>query len=435
MEKGVKAMDRIFRVTLGQALLAAASTVAIGAAAPAMAAQAPIQINLNNIGGVEPGTFAYVGFNAAARYWESVLTTSAPVTINIDVGFDHLPPDVLGSTGSSFTTAPVQFVEQRLINSQFGAFDAQAVANLPKLTPGQYGLGALKMYTPGYTGIDADGNPYGIDNSTRQYDTDGSYNNTVIGLTTANAKALGYTLPEGTVDASITFSSDFAFDFDARDGITPGKIDFLAVAIHEIGHALGFVSGVDDYDVLGTGGPLADFACFSDGTLCKDYPANDDWFGETLDLFRYSGKNALDWTTGTRSYFSVDRGASAVGGNAYFSTGSFNGDGWQASHWKAPTVDIDGVTYFSCLRPKLGVMNPYICNGQNGIVTGLDLAALDAIGWNLNNTGGLDYASSTAQIASRFGAVPEPASWAMMIGGLALIGGAMRRRSVKVSFA
>jgi hypothetical protein len=32
-------------------------------------------------------------------------------------------------------------------------------------------------------------------------------------------------------------------------------------------------------------------------------------------------------------------------------------------------------------------------------------------------------------------AVPEPASWAMMIGGLALVGASLRRRSVAVSFA
>ncbi len=32
-------------------------------------------------------------------------------------------------------------------------------------------------------------------------------------------------------------------------------------------------------------------------------------------------------------------------------------------------------------------------------------------------------------------AVPEPASWAMMIGGLAFVGGAMRRRRTAVSFA
>ena len=34
-----------------------------------------------------------------------------------------------------------------------------------------------------------------------------------------------------------------------------------------------------------------------------------------------------------------------------------------------------------------------------------------------------------------FGAVPEPATWAMMIGGFALVGSAMRRRATAVSFA
>jgi len=32
------------------------------------------------------------------------------------------------------------------------------------------------------------------------------------------------------------------------------------------------------------------------------------------------------------------------------------------------------------------------------------------------------------------GAVPEPASWAMMLGGFGLIGGALRRKSVRVAF-
>ena len=31
------------------------------------------------------------------------------------------------------------------------------------------------------------------------------------------------------------------------------------------------------------------------------------------------------------------------------------------------------------------------------------------------------------------GAVPEPASWAMMIGGMGMVGAAMRRRKSKVS--
>jgi hypothetical protein len=33
------------------------------------------------------------------------------------------------------------------------------------------------------------------------------------------------------------------------------------------------------------------------------------------------------------------------------------------------------------------------------------------------------------------GAIPEPATWAMMIGGLGLVGASLRRRAAKVSFA
>jgi hypothetical protein len=44
-------------------------------------------------------------------------------------------------------------------------------------------------------------------------------------------------------------------------------------------------------------------------------------------------------------------------------------------------------------------------------------------------------AFSDANGGEVFGAVPEPSTWAMMLGGLALIGGQMRRRRTAVSFA
>lgn len=54
---------------------------------------------------------------------------------------------------------------------------------------------------------------------------------------------------------------------------------------------------------------------------------------------------------------------------------------------------------------------------------------LDVIGLNLN-------ASSTATLfAVQAPAVPEPATWAMMIAGFGLVGGAMRRRRTGVAFA
>ena len=417
------------RISTGAALLAGAAMIA--ATAPAAATQYAVHINLVNDGTVAAGSNAEKGFTAAAKYWESVLTTSQPTVVNIQIGFKPLGPNILGSTGSSFTSKAIVNVANRITARQSTAFDS--TLKLPTLRPGYFGVAsgdAVDVYTPGYTGCcDVAGNPYGIDNSVKVYDTDNSYNNSVIGLTTANAKAIGYSSTGSGIDARISFSSQFAFDFNPRNGIAAGSYDFYAVAIHEFGHALGFVSGVDDYDFLGgPNGPAKDSDCSGDGSFtCGDYPANNDWFGETLDLFRYSADGKLDWTTNTASYFSADGGASAFEGGL-FSTGTYHGDGWQASHWKAPQLPSGA---FSCALPKLGIMNPYICNGRNGIVTGLDLAALDAIGWNTSqdvNT----YGISTAQIAFLSTNVPEPASWAMLIAGFGLTGAAMRRRKAVV---
>jgi hypothetical protein len=410
-------------------LLSAA--IGIACATPALALQTPITINLINSGGVEQGTDAFYGYRAAADYWQSVLTTSAPISINLQVGFLKLDPGVLGSTGSNFTIAAIADVQDRLIRGQTSAFDAIATGGLPTLYDGQLGAGtAVQVYTPGYTDPAA---ATGIDNSYKVYDTDGSFNNSVIGLTTANAKALGYDFgPDPIIDAEINFSSEFDFDFDPKNGIRDNSYDFIGVAIHEIGHALGFVSGVDDYDVLGTGGPAAGEQCFADGTLCQDYPANDDWFGETLDLFRYSADGKLDWTTGTKSYFSIDGGKTAFK-DGYFSTGAYNGDGSQASHWidnqYAPRTNP---ACSNVVTPGIGIMNPTLGNCEEAVVTALDLAAFDAIGYNTPVDVRSNYAVSTGQIA----AVPEPATWMMMIGGFALAGAALRRRTrVRVRFA
>lgn len=46
-----------------------------------------------------------------------------------------------------------------------------------------------------------------------------------------------------------------------------------------------------------------------------------------------------------------------------------------------------------------------------------------------------DYTGRGGLIALSAGAIPEPATWAMMIGGFGLVGGAMRRRKAAVTYA
>jgi hypothetical protein len=81
-------------------------------------------------------------------------------------------------------------------------------------------------------------------------------------------------------------------------------------------------------------------------------------------------------------------------------------------------------------------MNPYICGGKEDAVEALDLAFFDAIGWNVN-VDVLANPGYTFTTGAAFGLVPEPSTWAMIIGGFGMVGGAMRRRRsmTKVSFA
>ena len=73
-------------------------------------------------------------------------------------------------------------------------------------------------------------------------------------------------------------------------------------------------------------------------------------------------------------------------------------------------------------------MDPNFCYQQPGVITGTDLAAFDAIGYNIaTDSRAPNYLKTTSQIYRQFAAVPEPATWALMIMGFGLMGAAMRR--------
>lgn len=181
-------------------------------------------------------------------------------------------------------------------------------------------------------------------------------------------------------DAFIEFNSQFTWDYQRADGIQAGAYDFVGLAVHEIGRALGFLSGVD---VLDTGSPPT--------TGSFAYYASNFNFVTPLDLFRFSAQSAalgaIDWTADARDkYFSVDGGATV---GALFATGVVHGDGRQASHWKD--------------QLGLGVLDPTVAPGELLAISANDIAAFDAIGWNIST-------------------VPEPATYALMLAGLAVLG-------------
>ena len=393
-------------------LLASLATLAFSAA-PASA----LTITLNDLGGAGPTTEAGRDFRFAAHYWESVLQTNAHV--KLDVSFAPLPANVIGGTSTPYFAFPVWLTEATINARAKNATAKLAASNLPTLD----GNRAISLITPGYQDP---ANHLGIDTTTRVWDSDGSPNNRFTLATLANGRALlGYNGPLPYSDATIRFNSTLPFDFNPSDGITPGSSNFLAAAIHEIGHALGFVSGVDDYDIYGApNGPFR----FVDQNGNLDDPNNALWV-TPLDLFRYSSNPEGLGGTGpqidqsirnpdlpnfAQPYFSIDGGKTALFDNL-LSRGFFNGKSYQASHWRSHSI---------AGQPYLGIMDPV--EQADPYVSALDLAAFDAIGWNtkVDPLSNPDYHYTVADIYAA--QVPEGQVWPLIV--LLGMGGAMLRQ-------
>jgi hypothetical protein len=292
-----------------------------------------------------PGTSAQAiaGFQAAGDRWSALFSDN--ITVNINIAFAPLSPGVLASANSTQAAYTYASVRTALTNDASSPTDATAVANLPATS--------VPMM------INRTSNsPNGSGSATPYLDNNGSANNTTLRLSNANAKALGLLAANNSAtDANISFSTLFTWDFDPTNGILNTAFDFIGVATHEIGHAMGFLSGVDILDINSppVNGPFLE---------------NQFTFVSPLDLFRYSAlsdaNNAIDWTADTRAkYFSIDGGTTVGAG---FSTGRNFGDGQQASHWK----DSLG----------LGALDPTAARGERVFISGNDLTALDAIGYN-----------------------------------------------------
>ena len=185
--------------------------------------QTGLKINLRATAQLNNFTQARDSFLRAAAKWEAIIQT--PITIVVDVDF--------GTTlfGLPYPSADI-----------IGATDPQQIAfsNLlyANVRTALLATSSSTQQTAVYNALSTGTLPTDLGNTTN------------ISATTANFRALGQ-LPavanptlESTLGdpPAIGFNSAFSYDFDPSDGIDADKLDFEAAAVHEIGHALGFIT-------------------------------------------------------------------------------------------------------------------------------------------------------------------------------------------------
>ncbi|BAY81223.1 hypothetical protein NIES267_06980 [Calothrix parasitica NIES-267] len=188
-----------------------------------------------------------------------------------------------------------------------------------------------------------------------------------VSLTRANAKAVGMINPhDSDVDAVILMNKlnglnyGWTTDYLANE-VGYWNFDLTSVAMHEIGHALGFVSSMDYFDTNNFSDTLARHATFTSFDMFRRGSSTQTW--QTIDMNNQSG-----------SYFSLDNGSTALGQLSTGQDTSLGADGYQGSHWSA----FDGVE---------DLMDPTLPTNRRRTVSYKDLAALDVIGWDANYDG------------------------------------------------
>jgi Ca2+-binding RTX toxin-like protein len=298
-----------------------------------------------------PGTTLQqmMGFEVAGRIWSTYLKDDA--TINIHAGMSNdMPSHVIGGAlPGIMADQRYETWRRKMDQDKLSADDRTATSHMNS---------ERIKFTSLIDGTKVD-------------------NNEELKLTRANAKALGMlSKTDAKLDGYILLNNlpnqsvRWSYDYQRSTTAPANTLDFLSTAIHEIGHILGFISGIDEpgwltqktqYD----SNNIDDYYASLIGTLDNATP---------LDTFRYSTgsikDNWIDLSVGGNPFFSINGGKTPL---AFFATGkdaSLGGSGYQASHWKGEGTSS-------------GMMDATLSIGERASLNALDLRVFDVIGWDL----------------------------------------------------
>lgn len=263
---------------------------------------------------------AVPAFAAAEAYLESLF--SDPITVTVTVSFQQMASNILGGTSSSYTSASWTNSRNGLINGKDSDDTIQDWLPTGSTIPVRY-----------------NGSSGAVTNEGTVFWTRAAYKATV-GNVTGNA-------------ASMTYNTNFTWDFDPSNGVSSGTFSFQDVIIHETGHALGFTSG-------------------------GDFRVNDI---EALDIFRFQFTDGSgDYNPDTLAEFQtkarlVDYNTPNDAHNSDIISAEYrmsDGSPYQMSHFREQS-------------PNIGLMDPALTYGEThypNFFSAADLTMFDAVGYD-----------------------------------------------------
>ncbi|MCJ8278589.1 MAG: NF038122 family metalloprotease [Rivularia sp. ALOHA_DT_140] len=312
-----------------------------------------------------------LGFEMASKFWSNYIMDDVTLKIHIKSA-DDLPENVIGGALPGMKSFDYSQVRTHLKQDMNKLGNTEDPHHLSSLFSGDFD--AVNSLNIGSTGED-----YHVMVNGEEITGVNQVN-----MTRANAKALGLISGEDTnLDGLIVISSlnnltgntSWNYNLNQRD-VPENQLDFLSMAVHELGHIMGFVSS----------GDKADFKDTINQSKINNQKVEAEAINQSitmLDLFRYSDvsqefthsvdgqKGIADLSIGGNPFLSKDRGVSKIADLSSGEDSSLGGDGYQASHWK----QNDDV---------LGIMDPLLGLGKKRKTTYNDRMAMDIIGWDLN---------------------------------------------------